>query len=98
MRRTSPLYLACRLWITTLWSCGVARDQTTQPPTPAQVVAAAKSNLAIGLASGDTLSAVTHDVTLPLSGTGNTTITWASSNPAVVSATGVVHQPATADA
>ncbi|WP_164234448.1 LamG-like jellyroll fold domain-containing protein [Microbacterium hydrocarbonoxydans] len=42
---------------------------------------------------GDT-SAVTGDLTLPTEGTGGTTITWTSSDPAVVGADGTVLRPA----
>ena len=99
IRKTSPLTLACLLFITILSGCGYLKDDASpQPLTPAQIVAAAKANLAIGFASGDSLSAVTHDLTLPLVGTSDTTITWSSSNPAVVSAAGVVHRLATSDA
>ncbi|MCE6999192.1 family 43 glycosylhydrolase [Saccharothrix sp. S26] len=42
---------------------------------------------------GDT-SAVTEDLTLPTTGPYGSTITWASSDPAVVSTTGVVTRPA----
>ncbi|MFS0703350.1 family 43 glycosylhydrolase [Cellulomonas sp. 179-A 9B4 NHS] len=45
---------------------------------------------------GDT-SAVAADLTLPTAGTHGTTITWASSDPAVVSPTGEVTRPAQGD-
>ncbi|WP_062299740.1 LamG-like jellyroll fold domain-containing protein [Demequina maris] len=46
---------------------------------------------------GDT-SAVVSDLELPTDGTGDTTITWRSSNPAVVSTTGEVTRPAAGEA
>ncbi|WP_211293931.1 immunoglobulin-like domain-containing protein, partial [Lentzea kentuckyensis] len=48
---------------------------------------------AAALSLGDT-SAVTGNLTLPAKAAGGSTITWTSSNPAVVSATGVVTRPA----
>jgi beta-xylosidase len=48
---------------------------------------------AAALTLGDT-SAVADNLTLPTTGAGGSTITWSSSNPAVVSTTGVVTRPA----
>lgn len=48
---------------------------------------------AAALNLGDT-SAVTDNLSLPAKGAGGSAITWASSNPSVVSATGVVTRPA----
>ncbi|MCP2243958.1 Beta-xylosidase [Lentzea aerocolonigenes] len=48
---------------------------------------------AAALSLGDT-SAVTGNLTLPVRAAGGSSITWSSSNPAVVSATGVVTRPA----
>lgn len=59
-------------------------------PVAEQGVAADKAALTLG----DT-SAVTADLTLPKSGpAGGSTITWASDNPSLVSATGAVTRPA----
>ena len=44
------------------------------------------------------LSQLTGNVTLPTQGRNNTTITWASSNPAVISNTGAVTQPEVGEA
>src|SRR4051812_38053790 len=55
----------------------------------AQVVVTDKAALPLG----DT-SAVTGDLTLPTTGPAGATIAWSSSNPAVVSSTGVVTRPA----
>ncbi|AWB43544.1 hypothetical protein DCC85_04430 [Paenibacillus sp. CAA11] len=50
--------------------------------------------LKIGYVSGDSRSGVTRDVTLPTAGTVHgSQITWTSSNPTVISATGKVTQP-----
>ena len=68
------------------------------PLTPQQKVAAAKAALTITFASGDTLSSVSKDMTLPLSGADGTAISWTSSDAAVVSTVGVVTQPLTQDA
>ncbi|WP_240419892.1 S-layer homology domain-containing protein [Paenibacillus periandrae] len=60
-------------------------------------VAASINALAIGYASGDSAASVTQNLTLETSDVVNgTTITWSSSNAAVVSNTGVVVRP-TAD-
>ncbi|PZG02626.1 family 43 glycosylhydrolase [Micromonospora deserti] len=48
---------------------------------------------AAALDLGDT-SAVTENLSLPTQGAGGSTVTWSSSNPAVVSDTGVVTRPA----
>ncbi|WP_082053102.1 S-layer homology domain-containing protein [Gordoniibacillus kamchatkensis] len=50
-------------------------------------------SLAIGYASGDSANNVTQNMTLPTSGANGTSISWLSSNPAVVSSTGIVHPP-----
>jgi Concanavalin A-like lectin/glucanases superfamily/Bacterial Ig-like domain len=66
--------------------------------TDAQAVAAAKAALAIGYASGDSASSVTQSLTLPATGIDNSTVTWVSSSPTVVSNSGAVTQPLTQDA
>jgi hypothetical protein len=68
-------------------STGEARElgEATAKARPAADVAA--------LDLGDT-SAVTDDLTLPLTTPGGSAISWASSKPSVVSATGVVTRPA----
>ncbi|WP_075731408.1 family 43 glycosylhydrolase [Streptomyces acidiscabies] len=64
--------------------------ETLSLPIATEGVAADKAALTLG----DT-SAVTTDLTLPKSGTaGGSNITWASDNPAVVSAAGKVTRPA----
>ena len=50
----------------------------------ADAVAAAKAALEIGYASGDTSNSVTQDVSLPLDGEYDTSVSWASSDPSVV--------------
>jgi len=62
--------------------------------TDAEAVAAAKAALTIGYASGDSAASVTQNVTLPVTGSSACTISWASSDPATISAAGVVQQPA----
>lgn len=57
--------------------------------TDAQVVAAISSELSLG----DT-SAVTSNLTLPTSATRDSVISWASSNPQVLSNAGVINRPA----
>ena len=62
-------------------------------PTDAQLVAAAKTALAITYNGGDSEASVTQDVTLPAAGDGGTTITWSSDNTAVITAAGAVTRP-----
>jgi beta-xylosidase len=62
-------------------------SEVAELATRANTEAVAADTAALSL--GDT-SAVISDLTLPKSGTGGTTIAWASSDPAVVSDTGVV--------
>lgn len=59
--------------------------------------AAAVDAVVADLSLGDT-SAVTIDLDLPTSGTGGTTITWASSDGSVVTADGAVTRPAVGEA
>ncbi|MFC0252212.1 family 43 glycosylhydrolase [Massilia consociata] len=59
------------------------------PRTDAQVVNAIHAELSLG-----NTSAVSTDLSLPTSGARGSTITWTSSNPAVVSHTGVVNAAA----
>ncbi|WP_168119565.1 immunoglobulin-like domain-containing protein [Paenibacillus sp. HB172176] len=65
-----------------------------QAQTDAEAVADDKAALAIAYASGDNASSVTEDVELPTSGASGTTITWSSSNDAVVDTDGKVTRPA----
>lgn len=58
------------------------------PRTDAQVASAVHNELSLG-----NTNAVTGDLTLPTSGARDTVITWSSSNPAVLSATGKVTSP-----
>jgi len=59
------------------------------PRTDAQVATAVHNELTLG-----NTSAVTGNIPLPTSGSRGTVISWASSNPAVVSNTGIVTTPA----
>lgn len=65
--------------------------------TDAQAVAAAKAALTIGYAAGDSASSVRQNLTLATTGIDNSTISWASTNEAVVSTDGTVTQPQTGD-
>ena len=89
--------LAGLLWVVTLVSCGGVSAGNT-PLTPAEEVAAAKAALAIGYAAGDSAASVTQNLTLPTTGADGTTISWSSSNPAVVTSAGVVTPLTTQDA
>ncbi|MDF2649004.1 MAG: hypothetical protein K0Q73_4809 [Paenibacillus sp.] len=63
----------------------------------AQRVAADKAALAITFGGTDTASAVTQPLALPLSGTNGSTITWVSSNAAIISNDGnTVNRPTAA--
>jgi hypothetical protein len=97
MRKGLFSRLAVALWIVTLVSCGgvSSRDASL---TPQQKVATAKTDLTIGYGTGDTSSSVTKNMTLSVVGADGTTISWTSSDAALVSATGIVTQPLTQDA
>ncbi|MDB5052426.1 MAG: hypothetical protein JWM44_476 [Bacilli bacterium] len=56
-----------------------------------------KANLAITYGSGDHATSITQDIILPASGTNGTTITWGSSDPTVLSDSGVVNRQASGD-
>ena len=62
--------------------------------TPEEAVAAAKAALEVSYEPGDSASAVRQDVTLATAGTEETTVSWASSNTAVIAADGTVTRPA----
>ncbi|MCR4735766.1 MAG: InlB B-repeat-containing protein [Treponema sp.] len=64
--------------------------------TSAEDIAAVKSALAITFADGDSATSVTSNITLP-SGSNGVSVTWTSSNSAVISNDGVVTRPAFAD-
>ncbi|HEY3377166.1 MAG TPA: VCBS repeat-containing protein [Armatimonadota bacterium] len=64
------------------------------PISDAEVVAADTAALAIGYAPGDSAAHVTQALALPSSGTNGAVITWASTVPATISASGVVSRPA----
>jgi hypothetical protein len=66
--------------------------------TEAQAVAAAKSALVITYAAGDSAVSVTKGLTLPASGLHGTAMSWASSDPSVVTNAGIVSQPNVGDA
>ncbi|WP_172674222.1 immunoglobulin-like domain-containing protein, partial [Syntrophomonas palmitatica] len=66
----------------------------TTPPSDAEKVAADKEALEIGFARGDSASSVTQNLTLAATGSVyNSTITWVSSNTAVISNSGEVIRP-----
>jgi phosphoribosylformylglycinamidine (FGAM) synthase PurS component len=97
MKRLSFCFVISLLMIGTLVGCG-GSSSSTPTVTPAEIVAADKSALTVSYASGDTSSSVTQNLTLATSGSQGSTITWNSSNPAVISNTGVVSRPITGDA
>lgn len=66
----------------------------TPAMTTPQMLSAAENRIHIGYAYGDTANGVTQNITLPLTSTGNATVTWVSSNSNVISisgATGIVN-------
>ncbi|WP_285135811.1 immunoglobulin-like domain-containing protein [Microbacterium sp. lyk4-40-TSB-66] len=73
-----------------VWTSALSAGQLQQAESEAHA-AIARADAAVTL--GDT-SNVTSDLALTTSGTGGSTITWTSSNPGVVSATGTVVRPA----
>jgi len=62
--------------------------------TDEQAVSMDKNALAIGFGTNDTATGVTQNVTLPTSGNNGTTISWASSDEAVIAKDGTVTRPA----
>lgn len=82
-------------------SCYVdtARDNPFDPEnidvlSDEDAVTTDKLNTSIVYSGTDTSSGVKQNITLPVTGANGTTISWSSSNPAVVSNTGVVTRPA----
>jgi len=63
------------------------------PQSDTQAVAADKTNLLIGYNGGDSAAGVTQNLTLPLSGSSGTTISWSSDNSAVITSNGTVNRP-----
>ena len=61
---------------------------------PADAVETAKNNLSIGFAANDSVAMVTQGLTLITAGDKDVSISWASSNPSVVTNAGVVTRPA----
>ncbi|WP_438446659.1 immunoglobulin-like domain-containing protein [Gorillibacterium sp. sgz5001074] len=57
-------------------------------------VTADRDALQIGFASGDSISSVTSNVTLPVTGAKGSAITWASSAPTIIAPDGKVTRPA----
>ncbi|MGO4950111.1 immunoglobulin-like domain-containing protein [Paenibacillus sp. DRB1-1] len=61
--------------------------------TDAERVAQAKAALALGFASGDTADSVSQRLTLPLAGLNDTTVSWSSDTPDVITNEGAVTRP-----
>ncbi|WP_179031451.1 immunoglobulin-like domain-containing protein [Paenibacillus kribbensis] len=68
-------------------------EVTVNIPTDADDVAQAKDALALGFASGDSATAVSQPLALPLSGLNGTTVSWNSDAPDVITNTGTVTRP-----
>ena len=69
---------------------GSVVDQTVQFIDPAVAVSEDKTALQVGYGTGDSASSVTQNLSLATSGAKGSTISWQSSNPAVVSSAGAV--------
>jgi len=65
-----------------------------QPINDTESVATDKAALNVGFGLGESAAGVTQNLTLPTTGVNGTTITWVSSNGAVVSGDGTVNRPA----
>lgn len=90
-RATSPRTLTFLLPASAILLVGCGGSSTSSDDTR---VAMDASAVAITYASGDSATAVTKGLTLPSVGAqGGSSITWSSSNPAVVSAAGKVSRP-----
>ncbi|AET58933.1 hypothetical protein HPL003_10870 [Paenibacillus terrae HPL-003] len=61
--------------------------------TDAEYVAQAKAALAPGFASGDSAAAVSQRLTLPLTGLNDTTVSWSSDTPDIITNDGTVTRP-----
>lgn len=61
--------------------------------TDAEKVAQAKADLALGFASGDTADSVSQKLTLPLTGLNDTTVSWSSDTPDIITNEGAVTRP-----
>ncbi|MBD2848571.1 leucine-rich repeat protein, partial [Paenibacillus sp. IB182496] len=100
---TRPAYTASAATVTLTATIAKGAESDTevftltvipQAQTDAEAVADDKAALAITYAPGDSASSVTQDVGLPTSGSSGTTITWTSSDDAVVDVDGTVTRPA----
>lgn len=92
MRKVS-YSLVCLALVVMLVRCGGISSGGSASLTSAEKVAAAKTALAIEYASGDSATSVTQSVTLPIAGIDDATISWESSNTAVITNAGIVNQP-----
>ncbi|MDY7991326.1 immunoglobulin-like domain-containing protein [Paenibacillus polymyxa] len=61
--------------------------------TDAERVAQAKAALALGFAPGDTADSVSQKLTLPLAGLNDTTVSWSSDTPDIITNEGAVTRP-----
>jgi putative cell wall-binding protein/GH43 family beta-xylosidase len=75
-----------------VYGSALTAEQLAEEAQPVSGIIAQRDATTIDL--GDT-SAVTADLRLPLVGTGGSTLSWASSDPAIVETNGTVHRPGT---
>jgi uncharacterized repeat protein (TIGR02543 family) len=66
------------------------------PPTDDQAVAADKAALLVGYVTGDGVSSITQNLSLPITGRWGSSIIWTSDNLPVIAANGVVTRPSLA--
>lgn len=78
-----------------LVACNNEKEPDVDPDIA--IVASAKESLEIGFASGDTISSVTQNVTLPTTAGEGVTVSWSSSKGNVLNQAGRVNRPITAD-
>lgn len=92
---TSENITAAQTQIATLID-GIAKDTFTakiNAIADQEDVTAAKNNLALTFASGDSESSVIQNIPLPTTGSNGTTVSWAASDSTTVTNTGVITRP-----
>jgi len=100
---TRPSYISGDATVTltaTITKNGVSETKTftvtvkKSPQSAAEAVTEDTTNLAIAYSGTDSNGSVTQNISLPASGSNGTTITWSSSNTAVIATDGTVTRPA----
>jgi uncharacterized protein (TIGR02145 family) len=91
MKLLSTIIVVC--FITGI-TCTKNPSNTGSDSADSQTVAADKNALAINYAEGDSAGFVTRSVGLPVSGSGGSNISWATSNSSRITAGGIITRPA----